>query len=472
MTCPSECADRLAERFKKVSILAFSASSRLSQPAGAPRASRRFLVTGMAALCLAGTAYAQTEVYGPAVPADIRDAHRAPVEDPPAIPERLSEAVARAVTTYPSVQAAEAGIRASRADIRAAKWQRFPSVSIEGRSFSDRTGNIDANIVVDQPLWTGGRISSTVDRAEAGQARAEAALEETETDIALRTLESYYEIARMARREAILRESLAEHERLVESMERRVAQEVSPQSDLALASSRAAQVRQELSLTQAQRYAALQRFAELVGSTAYDPGNVPNYDPQLHHPASEGAVTQAIACSPLRRRLEAEADIAEAERRLSVASIFPQLSAQYSRNEITGDRVGLVVRAQTNGGLSPLAAAEGARIRQQAAEIQIMTAEREIRERVILDVVENSSSRGRIESSGDAATSSATVTESFLRQFITGRRTWLDVMNAVRESATARIGLADAEISAMASAARILLRTCQWRPDLSGNIGQ
>ena len=51
-----------------------------------------------------------------------------------------------------------------------------------------------------------------------------------------------------------------------------------------------------------------------------------------------------------------------------------------------------------------------------------------------------------------------------MRQFVTGRRTWLDVMNAVRESNAARIGLVEAEISAMASAVRLRLRGCEWRP--------
>lgn len=415
----------------------------------------------------AGQGIGEAQVYGPPVPADIEAANRPPLETPAAVPDRLAVAVERAVTTYPSIQAAEATIQASRAEIRAAKWQRFPSVSVEARTFSDRTGNIDANVVVDQPLWTGGRISAGVERAQAERDRAIADLEVRETEIALRTISAYYEIARAARREAILRESLSEHQRLVESMERRVAQQVSPASDLALATSRAAQVEQELALTIAQRYAALQRFAELVGSAAFDPGTVPTYEARLHHPPTEGAVVQAIACNPALRRLSADVAIAEAERKNAEAQIMPQLSAQFSRNEITGNRVGLVLRAQTNGGLSPLAAAQGARLRQQSAEIEIATAQREIRELVILDVVENSSARGRIENSGTAAISSAAVTESFLRQFITGRRTWLDVMNAVRESSSARIGLAEAEISAMASAARLLIRTCRWRPDLT-----
>ena len=56
------------------------------------------------------------------------------------------------------------------------------------------------------------------------------------------------------------------------------------------------------------------------------------------------------------------------------------------------------------------------------------------------------------------------VTESYQRQYVAGRRTWLDMMNAVREATDAQLTEADAEVSAMASAARLLLRTCRWAP--------
>jgi adhesin transport system outer membrane protein len=191
---------------------------------------------------------------------------------------------------------------------------------------------------------------------------------------------------------------------------------------------------------------------------------VPDYSENMHHPAAEGAVPEALGCSPTLRRRQAEAQVAAAEAKVAKASIYPQVGLLGRYTEITGPQVGLSVRAQTSGGLAPFASAQAARSRAQTAELQIPVAERETRESVVLDVVENTSSRDRIESSSAAAESATAVTESFMRQFITGRRTWLDVMNAVRESISARIGLTEAEISAMSSATRLRLRTCRWNP--------
>lgn len=380
------------------------------------------------------------------------------------IPPALARAAEQAVRTYPAIAAAMSAIRASGSELQAARWGRFPSVSAEVATLNDRIGRIRPALQVNQPLWTGGRIAGTIQRAQASSQVAGAQLDETVLDVLLRLSASYFEIARTIQLEAILKDSLTEHQRLVESMERRVSQEVSPRSDLDLARSRAAQVRQEMTTVSAQRYSALQRFYELVGDTNFELGPVPEYSASRYHPAAEGAVAEALGCSPTLRRRKAEADVALADAKVAKASIFPQVGVLGSYTDAAGAQVGLSVRAQTSGGFAPLASAQAARSRAQTAGLQISVAERETREAVVLDVVENTSARGRIEASSAAAEAATAVTESFMRQFITGRRTWLDVMNAVRESNAARIGLTEAKISAMASATRLRLRTCRWTP--------
>ena len=122
-------------------------------------------------------------------------------------------------------------------------------------------------------------------------------------------------------------------------------------------------------------------------------------------------MVEAIACSPTLRRRKAEAEVAVAEAKIAKASILPQLGVIGSYNDINGAQVGLSVRAQTSGGLAPFASAEAARSRALTADLQISVAERETREAVVLDVVENTSARGRIESSSAAAEAAQAVTE-------------------------------------------------------------
>jgi adhesin transport system outer membrane protein len=429
----------------------------------------RRIMTGFGAVLIAThtAAVAQSDLYGPR---DIADPVPVALARPGGINPDLAATAARALDTYPALGAGRASVRAADKDIDSARWLRFPSVSVEALVFSGGnaiTGrdNATANLVVDQPIWAGGRTGATIRRARAFKLASEYRLGETARTIALRVTQAYFDTARAARRVAILNTGLEEHRRLSESIGRRVAQEVSARSDLDLATSRTAQLEQELALATAQRDSALQTLRELVGDPAYDPGIAPRYDAALHHPDQAGVIEQALQCDPSRRRLQAEALVARADADLAEADIMPRLSAQYSNNEITGDRIALVLRAQTNGGLSQLSSAEAARLRRQASELQVPVAERELREAVALDMLENNAARARIGSGSAALYSARTVTESYQRQFTAGRRTWLDVMNAVREATSAELAESDAETSAMASAARILLRTCRWQPE-------
>ena len=411
-----------------------------------------------AALCSAGVA--QDVKQGP--PAD-RDVQAPIVPRPAAISPALFAAVERATEDYPSIRAGRSLVKASTADVRAAKNLRLPSVGIQGVTVGTG-GGLGSQLVIDQPVYTFGRLGATIDRAKAGRMVRAAEVDELVRNVALDTVTAYFEIARLAKRQAILTEGLDEHKLLLASIGRRVEQEVSAQSDLELAKSRTAQLEQDLALTVAQRQSATARLFQLVGDSSYDAGNVPAYDPAIHHPDPTNAAEEAIACSPRRDRLTAQTLVARAETKQARRSFWPQLSAQYSYNNIIGSRAGLAVTAQTSGGLSNLAAADAARARETSTELDVQTAERELRERIATDLVENAAARGRIVNGISASGSAVNVTESFKRQFIAGRRTWLDVMNATREATSAELGSSDAEFSAMSSAARILLQTCRWQP--------
>ena len=419
---------------------------------------------GIAALLLATTGAATAQdvrpVAGPPAPAVPGAAE---VERPPGVSPALFSAVDKATAGYPAIEASRSQVRAATADVRAARQLRFPSVGVQGVALGTGPG-LGSQVIVDQPVFSFGKIGATIDRARAQRLVREAEVDEAVQNIALDTVDAYFGIARLARREQILASSVEDHAALVATIERRVSQEVSPQVDLELARSRMAQVEQELAFTRAQRSATTARLFQLVGDNGYDAGSVPSYDPSVHHPDPDGARDQAIACSPRRLRLTAQTGVARAETRQAQRAILPQLSAQLAYSDVLGARAGLAVTAQTSGGLSNFAAADAARARETSTQLDVATAERELVERVTTDLVENATARRRVETGGTAASAAGAVTESFRRQFIAGRRTWLDVMNATREATAAELGTADAEFSAMASAARILLRTCRWQP--------
>lgn len=388
---------------------------------------------------------------------------------PPTIPNALHEIAVIATSQHPQIKVALAQVRATGYDVKGAKWLRFPSVSVEALATSGGSVNADQNgavlnLAVEQPIWSGGRILAAIRRAKAQLQVQERALDETARDLTLRAIQAYFDVAQAALRVEVLERALAQNREFLGTISRRVEQQISPQSDISLAGARAAQTEQQLALALAQRRSGLNTLYELTGNPSFDLGYVERYDPSRDHPDLNGAVDLALACDPKSARLSALAIVANAEQRAARAALLPQLLAQGSSNEILGERFGIVLRAQTGNGLSQAAAAQGAMERSLAAEEGVASAQRELREALRLDFVNNAAARERLMSAGTAADSASDVAGSYRRQFIAGKRTWLDVMNALQESMNTQLAVIDLEVTAQLTSARIALRTCAWQP--------
>lgn len=402
--------------------------------------------------------------YGPPAPMAIKGEIADIAWNKPAgfVPPALEEAVNIVTEKYPTALAGRAALKAAASDVRAAKWLRFPTFN-GNMSYLDDNSSPVPEVVVEAPIWSGGRLSANIRRAKARERASSSQYVETVLDLATTTSQAYYEIARLTEREQLLKSSLDEHNALVATMERRVAQEVSPQADLELAKSRAAQIEQDYTNTVAQRRSTLRFLAELIADPTYDLGPIPRYDPEATLVNADALEDQAVAYSPSLQRLRSEADIARAELDTRKASIFPQLNAQYSYNDVFGSHVGVVVRAQNNG-ISQFSEVNSARLRIESSLEAIRVEEQQLRRDIETSLIQYESAKRRSQISLSAASTAARVSASYTRQFIAGRRSWLDVMNALREAVSAEIARSDAEVTVMSTATALLLRSGRWRP--------
>ncbi len=411
------------------------------------------------------------KTYGPPAPREVANQTQ-PAEPtlPTGIPAILGEVVEIAAATHPTVQQAAAQMRARRSELRGAKWLSYPSLSVEalaitkGSAASDQNG-IAANLTLEQPIWAGGKIAGTIDRARAVWQASSTGVTEASLAIALKATQAYFALALTAKQEQILTSSLEQHRVLLDTIKRRVDQEVSPRADLELAMSRAAQIELDLAAVKGQRATAYNQLMELINYQAIDLGDVPVHRAEYVLPEENTLVQQAHACDPTLEKLRFELAAAEADRKIAKGALFPQLVGQVTHNEFTGTRAGLALRLQTGNGLSQYSAVGTAGARIDAANYQIATAERQLREQIRTDFVAYGAARARLSAGTQATLSSMIVTESYKRQFIAGRRTWLDVMNAVREAMSAELSEADAEVTAMSAASRLYLRSCAWKPN-------
>ena len=376
----------------------------------------------------------------------------------------FAEVARQALATHPAIRAKLSSSAAARADSEGAVWQRYPTPSFE---FDNDNSNTRTRLLrVQQPLWAGGRIDAGIDAANSRHQAAETAIEETKQDIMLRVITAYVEAQRQQEREETLARGVLEHERLLGMISRRVEHDASPRVDQDLAQSRLYQASNDLSSVKQALANALTQLSQLSGMPVRRVSAL-GIDSLPAQQGKESLLQQAIAWSPTLRRLSFEEEAAQGDIELKRASYKPQVSLRYENSyasaplngvpAYTTNRVMLVFEAQTGAGLSALSGVDAAIGRRDAARQQRETALRDLRERLTMDWDEFVAARVRLENATGASKMAKEVFESYTRQYTAGRKTWLDVMNTVRESTQSDVAVTDAGTQAAAASLRLKL---------------
>lgn len=375
----------------------------------------------------------------------------------------LRELLVSALSGYPSIQAREDEEKAAQADLDGARWQRFPTPSIEA-SRSD-AGDDAAVIRLQQPLWTGGRINAGVDAAEARVSAARGGIGEAEQEVLHRVAEAFVEAERRQAERLNSIENIRRHEELRNLMRRRVEQRISPDVDLALADFRLAQAQSQLSLTDQQLTVALQELEVLTGRPAPRVAPLGEW-PQKLPDTLAMAQREAMRYSPERLRLHRERMAADADVRAERAKRLPDLAIrlEHERADESDSRALIVLQSEFGAGFSSLSDSRAAASRRDALRRELEVASRQLKTKVSKAWREWRAAQVRMESAKLQRESAQRVFDSYTRQYVIGQKSWLDVLNAVREASTAANAVADTRAQATAPMLRIAI--------LTGRIGE
>ncbi len=374
----------------------------------------------------------------------------------------FDQALQATLSSHPLVEGRRSAQAAAKAEQEGAEWQRYPTPSVEANTDS---GGQNASVFrLDQPVWSGGRITAGIDAAVSRLDAANAAISETRQELALRVNAASSEALRLRARQIHAQASVGEHEKLLAMIRRRVLQEVSPIADQRLAESRLYSTVNELSVTVQGVQNALTQLGQLTGQTVTDiePTSFSNAARPDGLPADMAqAIERALAHSPVLRRLGFEAKAADADIDSKRSAYMPQLTVRLesSQGSVSDNRLMLVLQAQPGAGLSARSGVNAALARREASRQAEAAARRDIRQQVTLDWNEWTAARARVDNAEQVRTTSAEVSESYARQYTAGRKTWLDVLNAVREATQAELTLADAKSQMQAAVLRLKVQT-------------
>jgi len=382
--------------------------------------------------------------------------------------QSLAELLQSAVTQHPSVlgQRSQQAVAASELDYARQQFFPTPSVSVEQVSAGQRDPSYlqDANVKIfrlQQPVWTHGKLDAGVQKAQASADMAAQNYDDVRQQLALRVLQAWADGYGADLKQIALQTSVATHERLQAQVSRRIADGASGQTEKVLTDGRLAQTRAQLQAAQVQAQTARMRLEQLTGApvlSAFEAAQereLPNMD-------AAQAVQASQIRSPAVRRLQAAVRMQEADVLERKSDLWPEVYAraeyQIGNTAVAGapdaQRLFVGLQSKLGAGLSTMVGVEASQNKVAVAAAEVETAQRTLAEQVLTDWSQLATLKARqaeLEASLQASRETALAWD---RQFLAGRKTWVEVMNSARELAQAETELADVQV------ARVLL---SWR---------
>lgn len=292
----------------------------------------------------------------------------------------------------------------------------------------------------------------------------------SQSDIALRTVNAWESLAAARQRNVVIETYLGELRDFQAMMNRRVSAGVSARIELDLVNSRIAQSVVEQRSARTSEQVALSRLEQLTGNsdaviaTDLDYTSAQHAIAQIEKQMSGSELAAKAATHPTVRKAALEAQAADEMAKVRLADKWPSVVARY------GKEFGPGANSGNNGfavGVQYMFGGQASARRDAAAAVSRAEGLRETQEAQRRFIAENIQSewqtllfsRDRGDALAIALDGARMVKESYARQFIAGRKSWLEVLNALREVETNELQLSDARVATMASAYRLKIQT-------------
>jgi len=376
----------------------------------------------------------------------------------------------RALLSNPAIRATLAQAQASDQDIEVAKLGLLPSIQVAGEA---NTAGNGSSLVVEQPLWSAGALTARIDEARRLSDVSKAQIDVSRVQIGLRIVDAWQSLMDASTTLRVYQDALVEYERFEALMRRRVEAKVSASIELQLLSSRTLQARVDVNEARTLQRVAVSRL-EQIASDRIDPERQEQLARILGVEAMQSVssakdlerLLSYLEQHPSVRRARHETEVAQERLKQQRAQAWPQVVLRY-RRQVTGlvvagsdrDQIGIALNYAPGSGFSTLAKANADAQRLVGFELASDAIVQDLSEQVRVDWESLRRDMDRQGVQNQAINSAREVLASYERQFIVGRKTWLDVLNALRELTQGEVKLAQAQAGASAGLYRLRLRS-------------
>ncbi len=365
----------------------------------------------------------------------------------------------------PAIAQSVAELNGAEAGFEESRWAFAPTPSVTVDSALEKNGD-DLSFNLDQPLWTGGQLTANLDRSRAQVDYARANVRGVQFQLAQNTIETYGSwLSAWLRYQAWL-EGVRAHDDLVDLVKRRVEGGASGRNELLLAQNRRANMQTEVISTQASRDLALAQLEQLLGLRPNETAMTMQVANAWTLPNEISSATEhALEISPFVKQAADELAIVRSSDRAVRAGVMPTLSLHYqylkedvfSSHSIHSSTLSLRLSSNFGPGLSRLAQRDQSVAAIRAAEEGLAGIRRDVLEQIWSTFALLQNAQQRSIALEGLVVGSEELFSSYERQFRSGRRSWMDVMNSAREVADNRATLADARATEVTTSWKLAL---------------
>lgn len=394
--------------------------------------------------------------------------------------ETLTDAIALAYQTNPTLQQQRASQRVSDESVVQAKTAFRPQASLTADITASRNdphggGSIEssgsgATLSISQPLYTGGKASANLTAAEADVLAAREGLRNVEQSVLINVIQAYVDVRRDQERLRISQENVAVLNRQLEESQARFDVGEITRTDVAQSQARLAAAQANLTSAQAQLAVSRAGYAAIVGQNPTDLAAEPSLAALLPatveqaFDAAENDNPQVQAARFTERAAAARVASARATRRPTISA---RATLGYDAGEVNGageqfadyDRsvTGAVTASVPlfTGGLTS-SQIRAAIERENIAHIGVEGAKR-----TAVQAVSNAwsnllASRSNLVSNEEQVRAARIAFEGVRQEQQVGLRTTLDVLNAQQELRSAELALVSARRDEYVASAGVL----------------
>ena len=380
----------------------------------------------------------------------------------------LPELITEALKTHPSVQMQERQVDVARMDQQIALQQFWPTPSVSLERVNPSAGDVsyqgDRQLQIyrlQQPVWTSGRLSAGLDKSQASIEVNMASWADARLQLALKVIQTWGEWLLYSRKAQVVQESLLSLEQLDALLKRRIQEGASAPTEGILTESRLQQTRAQWESMQSQAVLARSRLAQLIGRrlTSQDaPAGLASYRPE----PLASLLDTAPNHYPAYQRSQAQLRLLEAEWQERRADLFPEvyLRLEHQRGNFNYagidavNRVFLGMSTRLGAGVSTGLQLEAIDKKREVIRAEMDNTMRTLQEQVETEWIQFNAAQARLPSLEKSWLAAEQTAKAWDRQFLAGRKSWMELMNTVRELMQAHLDLVDAQA---------LLSVSSWR---------